>query len=401
VVVAAVIVASWWPSRSEATPVEGVSIGPVPAWAEPLETVSPISTTADDRDIVTRGHGTDFAPQRAERRTGHEWVWDLHDVEAVDLADGTPAWFDLYPWVQVTDFSSWGEVVRWAHALFQAPEAGRGGLAEIVSRCAAEGDREARALCAIHFVQDDIRYLGLEIGPNSHQPHDPGEVLAQRFGDCKDKSLLLTVLLRELDLEARPALVSTSHGRALDDWLPTPNAFNHAIVRLDLPDGADGAPIFIDATHSLQRGRLATMAPPTFERALVVDDGVSDLEVMPAPSQPSTEKVVERYQVPRFWEDGDRTLFATLINDEAPSAPSVRIRQQPLAVDHPLSLEHEITVELPFRPPIRPNRDLVESPAFRFERRQSVSGRTLVARSCPGCGADSRLYYRLPGRTTA
>src|SRR5207248_3294814 len=98
-------------------------------------------------------------------------------------------------------------------------------------RLAREGaDEPARALPALRFVQDDVRYLGIEIGPSSHRPHPPAAVLDQRFGDCKDKSLLLVTLLRALGVEAWPVLLHTSLGRALDEWLPTAVAFNHVVV---------------------------------------------------------------------------------------------------------------------------------------------------------------------------
>ena len=44
----------------------------------------------------------------------------------------------------------------------------------------------------------------------------PEKVLARRYGDCKDKSLLLVTFLRSMGIEANPALTHTEMGPAMD-----------------------------------------------------------------------------------------------------------------------------------------------------------------------------------------
>ena len=41
----------------------------------------------------------------------------------------------------------------------------------------------------------EIRYYSVSLGESSHRPHTPAEVLRNRYGDCKDKSLLLVTIL--------------------------------------------------------------------------------------------------------------------------------------------------------------------------------------------------------------
>ena len=73
--------------------------------------------------------------------------------------------------------------------------------------------------------------MSISIGPGGYRPASPDTVLSRRFGDCKDKALLLTTILRELGIEAQPALVNSRRGRVLTSALPTPYMFDHAIVR--------------------------------------------------------------------------------------------------------------------------------------------------------------------------
>jgi len=122
------------------------------------------------------------------------------------------------------------------------------------------------------FVRQVVRYFGIELGTNSHEPHPPSQVFAQRYGDCKDKAHLLVTILRALGLVAWPALTNTGEGRGIDDFLPSVSSFNHVIVRLIV----DGVPRWVDPTASSQRGRLDELPPPSYERALIVDPSTTE-----------------------------------------------------------------------------------------------------------------------------
>ncbi|MGA7616221.1 MAG: DUF3857 domain-containing protein [Thermoanaerobaculia bacterium] len=231
------------------------------------------------------------------RREGtfHSWTWAADDVPAIEWDSDTPVWFDPFPRVELSEFRDWNEVARWASDLFD--HAGNGGSRmTALARSIATGEStdEGKVLAAVRFVQDQIRYLGIEIGPNTHQPHPPDQVLRQRFGDCKDKALLLTVLLQKLGFQARPALVNTTARETLDEVLPSPFAFDHVIVHVVL----DGRSHWIDATRSDEGGSLDALAPPDFGRALLVDRTTTALVPIPPPEMPRpTTSIEEIYRV--------------------------------------------------------------------------------------------------------
>src|SRR6185369_13036266 len=88
--------------------------------------------------------------------------------------------------------------------------------------------------------------------------------------------------------------VSTERRRALDERLPSPFVFDHAIVRAVV----DGQARWIDATESLARGPIAGREPPYYERALVVSPETRGLETIDAKTPPApTYEVDETYAV--------------------------------------------------------------------------------------------------------
>jgi len=247
------------------------------------------------RRLNVRNQGCADVPAVEEVAGLTVYTWTREAVPALTEEDDLPAWFDPYPAVQLSEFASWAAVARWTAELYEAVDRDSTALDGLIAHWASATTLEARALAAVRFVQDDVRYLGLEIGPGAFQPRPPGQVLAQRFGDCKDKALLLSALLRRMGIDARPALVNSRVGRGLDTRLPSPLAFDHVIVRVKL--GRDTR--WIDATTAHQGGRLDGIAPPSFERALVVDASAIGLEAIPKPppKEPTTA-VEEDYSAP-------------------------------------------------------------------------------------------------------
>jgi transglutaminase-like putative cysteine protease len=250
----------------------------------------------EGREFAMKVHGAQLEPSIQVRDGMREYVWAQEKLPALVVDDGVPGWHPVYPELQLSDHPSWEAVAAWALPLFTlAPGQDAGVDAEAARIRAAHPTQEARLLAALRFTQDQVRYVGLELGPNSHQPHPPAEVLARRFGDCKDKALLLVTLLSRLGIEAAPALVNTRLKHGVDRLLPTHSAFDHAIVRARL----DGRTYWLDATRTFERGALSDLRPPDLRRALVVAPGTRALEVMPAPEAKEPTVVVDEHYVAR------------------------------------------------------------------------------------------------------
>ena len=226
------------------------------------------------RELQLTPRNTGIKAVVTDRGDHTEHVWESQSVPALVVESDTPNWFDPYPSVQWGEFKDWQAVARWAGPYYRVP-------AQLSPALQAEAQRIARAhpapqerlLAVLKFVQSEIRYLGVEIGPGSHAPSSPQQVLERRFGDCKDKSLLTMTLLQSLGIEARAALVHTSLRRGIRDQQPTPYAFNHVLVRASL----QGRHYWIDPTRAPQKGDLAHLFQPDYEAALVIDDSTRSL----------------------------------------------------------------------------------------------------------------------------
>jgi transglutaminase-like putative cysteine protease len=233
------------------------------------------------RSLHFKNHNTELAPAVRQLGSDTEHVWEQTGVPAITSDDKTPDWFNPLPQIQLSEFASWDDVVRWALPLYKL----QGALPPALTKQIAQwrdtlSQADARVIAALRFAQDEVRYTGIEMGPYSHLPNQPPVVFARRFGDCKDKSLLLATMLGALGIEAYPALVNTEAQHTVSEFQPTPFAFDHVIVQAKL----DGRTYWLDPTITLQRGGLPEQYNPNYGRALVIRDGNGALEEIPPPT---------------------------------------------------------------------------------------------------------------------
>ena len=180
---------------------------------------------------------------------------------------GQPPETTLPGYIAYTTGASWATVAA-AYADIVDRQIGKPDLASYV-RDAKKGldlkrDREAIIGRLVARLGADVKYTGIEFGEASIVPRTPAEVFERRYGDCKDKALLLTALLRSAGIAAEVALLDSGFGPDVDPDVPGFGSFDHAIVYLP-----GSRPLWIDATDRFSavgelplgdQGRLALVA---------------------------------------------------------------------------------------------------------------------------------------------
>lgn len=147
------------------------------------------------------------------------------------------------PSVQVTTFASWEQVGAWYAALQKDRIVVTPAIqakADALTKGLTSDDDKIRAIFAA--VALHIHYVGLSFGIGRYQPHAADDVLANEYGDCKDKHTLLAALLKAAGIEAWPVLIPSS--RELDETVPSPAQFDHVITVVP----RDGKLIWMDST---------------------------------------------------------------------------------------------------------------------------------------------------------
>jgi lipoprotein NlpI/transglutaminase-like putative cysteine protease len=210
-------------------------------------------------------------PVRTQNTGDVKLVFEEHDLAAVLLETNLPGDFQPFRTLQFSEFASWDDVVQWARTLFPLERAPSAGLTQVVNALRALPDQQSQVAAALEFVQTQIRYVSVSLGESSHRPAPPNEVLARRYGDCKDKTYLLMTILGELDVTSHPVLLQLGQRHGLEGVLPSPLVFNHVILEVELP----GQRYYLDATRLGQHPPLASMGQIHEGAQVLLVDAVS------------------------------------------------------------------------------------------------------------------------------
>lgn len=219
------------------------------------------------RPLEYKVHNLTGEPEVVRTASTIEYQWRQSDVPAILNEQHYPAGFTPYPYIEFTEFSNWQGVVDWALTHYKQQPVESGALTDYVEQLKRQTTTPQEYIeAAIRFVQNDVRYFGIETGQNSHIPSKPSEVFERRYGDCKDKTMLLNFLLAQQNIEASPALVANQARGSIRDNLPSPGQFDHVITHFTFNDKE----YWIDGTRSFQHGTLDNIGVSDFEQALII-----------------------------------------------------------------------------------------------------------------------------------
>lgn len=219
------------------------------------------------------------------------------DIPSFEWEEMMPTWHIPYKYLILSPYENETEVADWARGVFELNPDNQSAMDSILNHIVHSNTPvEVQIDSLIYFVQNEIRYYGDESGIGAIQPFQPLQTLSQRFGDCKDKTLLLVSLLNEIGVdEANPALVNTMLNQNITLLLPGAPVFNHVIVHFIF----EGKEYWVDPTHSFQGGSIHTRTPPDYGNAFLVKEN-GGLVAMNTTDTVSTTTVYENFYIDDF-----------------------------------------------------------------------------------------------------
>jgi tetratricopeptide (TPR) repeat protein len=190
--------------------------------------------------------------------------------------------------VQMTTFGSWDDLGKWYADLERdrivPDEKIKLKAAEVITGRAS--DRE-KIQALYEYVAKSFRYVSLSLGAGRYQPHTAASVLANQYGDCKDKHTLFSAMLQAAGFRAYPALMHSS--RKVDPDVPSPAQFNHVISAIPL----NGELLWVDTTAEVAPFRLLSPGLRDKKALLIPANAPARLETTPAAPPFRASEVIE------------------------------------------------------------------------------------------------------------
>jgi len=239
---------------------------------------------------VIRDGKLEFSRQKKGDRVIYSWrAANLPKIEQ-ELA--MPSLIDVATRVIVGTFKDWPELSRYGHGLnagkVDSNEAMKAKVAELTKDAATKKDK---ILAIFRYVSQKIRYMGSSMDLGAFiEPHQATYTFEKQYGVCRDKSILMMAMLKEIGVEAYDALINLS--RSTDPEIPV-IFFEHAICGVVMDDGTI---VYMDPTLELSSSFGETYVGG--RSVLLLDESGKDLiNVPPIPAEASLGAIRGETQV--------------------------------------------------------------------------------------------------------
>lgn len=223
---------SWFPQEYEHQAVE-----------ESRYTVS----VPSDYQIRYRMHNYKGEPVQTTEKNRKVYTWQAKGMLPIEKEFASPRWHELTTVVSLapTEFeiegykgnmSTWKEFGLFFNNLKKDRDKLPDPVRQAVQKLTAgvKDDKE-KVKALYNYLQQNTRYISIQLGLGGWQPYNAAYVAQKGYGDCKALSNYMYSLLKEAGIKSNYALIKAGEGDDLvmDDF-PT-NQFNHAILCVPFP----------------------------------------------------------------------------------------------------------------------------------------------------------------------
>jgi len=201
------------------------------------------NTTSEHKYKSYNSNFLDFKINEEE----HKLIFQAENIKAVEREERSPNFIEIFPRVLVAindfklkgvkgDARNWGVFGKWRYdkLLF-----GRDLIDENTSKMISKlieglNDEKEKIKRIYNYVQDNTRYVGVQLGIGGWQPINASEVDKVKYGDCKGLTNYTKALLKSQGIESYYTVVYAGRDKRDFDKEFTSMQGNHIILNVPL-----------------------------------------------------------------------------------------------------------------------------------------------------------------------
>jgi len=222
----------------------------------PLGTHTPLKegifkvTFPEELGIDYRGFNVEYVPEITKKDGKVTYYWQLTDIyddsyESKEMFSPPPRVEDAENYLEFSSIKKWSDLSDWYYAVSEKNSKMNHTIEkkarELVSVCKTDKEK-VRAI--MEYIRDDFRYVSMSLEGHALEPHPIEEVYNNKYGDCKDLSLLCRAMLKVAGVRSYLVLYNGEYMITDPRFdLPLPSLFNHVILYVE--DPVEG-PYYID-----------------------------------------------------------------------------------------------------------------------------------------------------------
>lgn len=201
----------------------------------PVKDIKVTIITPKNMTLFFKKLNTEIEPKIEDAGNEVVYTWEWRDGDKVRMEEFMPPSEEVQQIVFVSTLGDWMQLSDWAWNLFQknliiTPELKRK-VREITDGRTSVSEK---VQAIIEYIRGEFRYVSMNMDYHNYEPHPISEIFANKYGDCKDHTLLAMAMLKEIGVEARPAFISSNVEIRQDGLLPMPFYFDHVFLLIEL-----------------------------------------------------------------------------------------------------------------------------------------------------------------------
>ena len=238
--------------------------------------------------------------------------WEIKNFNAIELEYAYPSWDYIAPMVYLApakfqlekytgDMSTWKAFGEFMYAL----NADRDKLPDNIKQnvhqlTAGVSDIKQKISILYQYMQQNTRYISIQLGIGGWQTFDANYVAVKKYGDCKALSNYMYSLLKEAGIKSCYTLVKAGrNNNYLREDFPS-NQFNHAILCVPLQQDT----VWLECTsQTLPSGYLSAF---TANRPVLIIDETGG-KLVRTPAYTISQNTQSRKTAGTIAEDGQLT----------------------------------------------------------------------------------------------
>lgn len=229
---------------------------------------SAVVTLTHASDMQVNAYAKGVNGGRSELPDGRiQYRYDFKQSAAYPYEPSQVDFADFSPVVEFSNYRDYADLAQVTQKLFEEKTRVTPNIQKLADGLTngVHTQRE-KAKTLYNWVSANIRYVGIDVGASGFEPHYADEILANRYGDCKDHAVLLEALLRAVGILSSPALINTEPSYQLPK-LAGNFYFNHVITFVPEFD------LYLDSTA--QFAEFGTLPPADMGKpTLITESGV-------------------------------------------------------------------------------------------------------------------------------
>lgn len=199
-------------------------------------------TVPSDLDLKYKAQHVSLSPDISASTKNKTYIWEVNNLAAIPYEEGCADYRSTYPAILLSpqkfsmdgnkgDLSSWKNFGQWYATLSKGsinlPESTKDLLKEMVKD--AKNDKE-KIQILYHYLQDNCRYVSIQLGIGGFKPFDAAFVDKKKYGDCKALTNYMQAMLDAVGIISYPALVNAEYNQKPVDPSFPHNSFSHVIL---------------------------------------------------------------------------------------------------------------------------------------------------------------------------